>query len=74
VLARKCEELESFNGSRDELQQTLALIDALKNQARAADAKAERDRRRAEIAARPRRPDAADQAQVILRSRRVRRY
>jgi transposase len=42
VLARKCKELESFKGSRDELQQTLALIDTLKNQARVADARAQR--------------------------------
>jgi transposase len=42
ALARKCNELESFKGSRDELQQTLALIDTLTQQARAADAKAAR--------------------------------
>ena len=30
ALARKCKELESFKGSKDELQQTLALIEALK--------------------------------------------
>jgi len=42
ALARKCKELEAFKGSRDELQQTLALIDTLKQQARAADAKVAR--------------------------------
>jgi transposase len=30
ALARKCKELETFKGSKDELQQTLALIDTLK--------------------------------------------
>lgn len=32
ALARKCTELESFKGSKDELQQTLALIDSLTKQ------------------------------------------
>jgi transposase len=32
TLARKCKELESFKGSKDELQQTLALIDTLTKQ------------------------------------------
>lgn len=44
ALARKCSELESFKGSHDELQQTLALIDTLQQHARAADAKAARTR------------------------------
>jgi transposase len=32
ALARKCKELETFKGSKDELQQTLALIDSLTRQ------------------------------------------
>lgn len=32
ALARKCKELETFKGSKDELQQTLALIDSLTKQ------------------------------------------
>lgn len=44
ALARKCTELESFKGSRDELQQTLALIEALTAKARAAETKADTPR------------------------------
>jgi hypothetical protein len=35
ALARKCKELETFKGSKDELQQTLALIDSLTKQQKA---------------------------------------
>jgi transposase len=37
ALARKCRELETFKGSKDELQQTLALIDTLTKQKHAID-------------------------------------
>jgi hypothetical protein len=33
ALTRKCKELEALKGSRDELQQTLALIDTLTERA-----------------------------------------
>ncbi|MBA3501293.1 MAG: IS66 family transposase [Myxococcota bacterium] len=42
ALARKCKELESFKGSKDELQQTLALIDTLKKNKKTIDKAVER--------------------------------
>ena len=35
ALARKCKELESLKGSKDELQQTLALIETLTKEKKA---------------------------------------
>jgi transposase len=39
ALARKCTELESFKGSKDELQRTLALIDTLTHEKKAIEKK-----------------------------------
>jgi transposase len=46
ALARKCKELESFKGSKDELQQTLALIDTLKKNKQTIDKAVARARSR----------------------------
>ena len=39
ALARKCTELETFKGSKDELQRTLALITTLTNEKKAIEKK-----------------------------------
>ncbi len=44
ALARKCTELESLKGSKDELQQTLALIEKLTNEKKALEKKAAGDK------------------------------
>ncbi|MGH2907597.1 MAG: IS66 family transposase [Solirubrobacterales bacterium] len=44
ALARKCKELESLKGSKDELQRTLALIETLTNKKKALEKKAAGDK------------------------------
>jgi hypothetical protein len=64
ALTRKCKELEALKGSRDELQQTLALIDTLTERAQRAEAQRpsppKTDKPRAATVAR----DAAEQPQL----------